>query len=300
MSSRRWPGYRRISGARALRTPRHQSRVRTRVGDSSRACWGADLVTSAADRWRQSLDAWALPEEILASAEESPWIHPPVLFDVPDVIELSPSHERAREAVPVGGTVLDVGCGGGIAAFALTPPAAHVIGVDHQSEMLTMFRANATKHGVTCQTVEGFWPAVADATPSADVVTAHHVVYNVGDIVPFLRALDEHARFRVVLEMPDHHPLAPMSEAWRYFWQLERPEGPTPSDLVDVLEEFGVHAHREQWSGAMRAEQNLEQAAHFMRIRLCLPSSREGEVRDFVATQPSLRTRELSTIWWDR
>jgi hypothetical protein len=153
---------------------------------------------------------------------------------------------------------------------------------------------------VTCQTIEGFWPAVADATPSADVVTAHHVVYNVGDIVPFLRALDEHARFRVVLEMPDHHPLASMTAAWRHFWQLERPVGPTPSDLVDVLEEFGVHAHREQWSGAMRAEQNLEWAAHFMRIRLCLPSSREDEVRDFFATQPALRTRELSTIWWDR
>jgi hypothetical protein len=49
----------------------------------------------------------------------------------------------------------------------------------------------------------------------------------------------------------------------------------------------------------MRAEQNLEQAAHFMRIRVCLPSSREGEVRDFLVTQPSLPVRELSTIWWD-
>jgi hypothetical protein len=90
-----------------------------------------------------------------------------------------------------------------------------------------------------------------------------------------------------------------MSEAWRHFWQFERPDGPTPSDLVDVLEELGVHAHREQWSGAMRVEQNLEQAAHFMRIRLCLPASREGEVRDFLTTQPESAVRELSTIWWD-
>jgi SAM-dependent methyltransferase len=266
---------------------------------SSLAFWGAEPVTSATDQWRQSLDAWALPEEIVASAEESPWIHPPVLFQVPDVINSSPSHDRAREAVPVGGTVLDVGCGGGIAAFALTPPAAHVIGVDHQAEMLTMFRANAVKHAVTCQTVEGFWPAVADATPSADVVTAHHVVYNVGDIAPFLRALDDHARVRVVLEMPDHHPLASMSEAWRNFWQLERPDGPTPSDLLEVLEELGVDAHREQWSGAMRVEQNLEQAAHFMRIRLCLPAAREGEVREFLVTQPESSVRELSAVWWD-
>ena len=56
----------------------------------------------------------------------------------PTSSESTPSHERAREAVPEGGSVLDVGCGGGVAAFALTPPATSVIGVDHQSEMLAM------------------------------------------------------------------------------------------------------------------------------------------------------------------
>ncbi len=256
-------------------------------------------MNTAADRWRQSLDAWALPDNIVSSAEESPWIHPPALFQVPEVIEPSPSHDRASEAVREGSTVLDVGCGGGIAAFALTPPATHVIGVDYQTEMLAMFEVNAAKRDVDCQTVEGLWPAVADVTPDADVVTAHHVVYNVGDIVPFLRALDDHARVRVVVEMPDRHPLTPMTEAWRHFWQLERPDGPTPSDLMDVLEEIGVHAQREKWSGAMRVGQNLEQTAHFMRIRLCLPASRESEVRDFIVTQPVSPERELSTIWWD-
>jgi len=256
-------------------------------------------VTSAVDRWRQSLEAWALPDDILAAAEESPWIHPPALFQVPEVIESTPSHDRAREALVEGGTVLDVGCGGGVAAFALTPPATHVIGVDHQADMLKMFEANAGTRGVACQTVEGFWPAVADVTPKADVVTAHHVVYNVGDIAPFLRALGDHARARVVLEMPDHHPLSSMSGAWRHFWQLERPEGPTPSDLIDVLGELGVDAHREEWSGAIRAETNVDQAAHFMRIRLCLPASREDEVRDYFATQPKSSRRGLSTIWWD-
>jgi hypothetical protein len=30
-----------------------------------------------------------------------------------------------------------------------------------------------------------------------------------------------------------------------------------------------------------------------------LPASREGEVRDFIATQPESLKRKLSTIWWD-
>ncbi len=181
---------------------------------------------SAAERWRASLARWAIPDEILALAPESPWIHPPELFGVPDVIEESPSHERAREALPDGGTVLDVGCGGGVAAFALTPPAAHVIGVDQQPRMLEMFRAAATQRGVACETIEGSWPEAAADAPRADVVTGHHVAYNVGDIVPFLRAMDHHARRRVVLELPDRHPLSSMNGAWRHFWNLERPDVP--------------------------------------------------------------------------
>ena len=118
-------------------------RVRTPRGDYSLDFWGVDAVTSAAQHWRHSLEAWAIPDEILASAEESPWIHPVELFLVPDVIDATPSHERAREALRVGGSVLDVGCGAGIAAFALTPPSTEVIGVDEQAAMLEEFRTNA-------------------------------------------------------------------------------------------------------------------------------------------------------------
>jgi SAM-dependent methyltransferase len=258
-----------------------------------------ESVISSADHWRQALEAWAIPREILDAAEESPWIHPVELFLVPAVIASTPSHERAREALREGGSVLDVGCGAGVAAFALTPPAVSVIGVDQHPQMLSEFRVNAEKRGVACRTYEGSWPELSEETPSADVVTAHHVVYNVADIAHFLRALDEHARARVVLEMPDHHPLAPMSAAWRHFWQLERPQSPTPSDLVDVLDELEIRVYRQTWKGALRTTSNLEQAAHFMRIRLCLPKSRESEVREFLSAHPAAPEMALSTIWWD-
>ncbi len=254
---------------------------------------------SAADTWRDSLAAWALPEHILAGAEESPWIHPPELFTLPTVIDLTPSHARAREAMPEGGSVVDVGCGGGVAAFALVPPAARVIGVDHQGAMLEMFARSAAERGVACATVEGFWPAVANRVEVADVVTAHHVVYNVGDIVPFLTALSEHARARVVLELPERHPLSAMSDAWRHFWGLERPVGPTPEDLLAVLADMGVTATRESFVAPLRGEHDLARAAHFARIRLCLPAARESEVYDYLASQPAPIARELSTIWWD-
>ncbi len=53
------------------------------------------------------------------------------------------------------------------------------------------------------------------------------------------------------------------------------------------------------WDGSMRTESDLESQAHFSRIRLCLPDSRENEVLEFLKTQPKVAIRNLATIWWD-
>lgn len=249
--------------------------------------------------WREKLESWAIPQEIIEIAPESPWIHPAVLFQIRQLIDLTPSHRRAFEALPVNGSILDIGCGGGIGAFAMGDKAGKVIGVDHQSQMLEMFTANARERHIESVVHEGFWPAIADQVEIADVVIAHHVVYNVGDIVPFLLAMNSHARKRVVIEMPQHHPLSNLSDAWKFFWNLERPNKPTPKDLLNVLHEIGISAHLEMWAGNMRAESELEQAVEFTRIRLCLPASRDDEVREFLIKHPQPTTRELATIWWD-
>ncbi len=248
--------------------------------------------------WADSLAKWAIPQEILDKATTTPWIHPPELFALPEVIEPTISHSRAQEALPVGGSVLDVGCGGGIATFALTD-ASHVIGVDHQSEMLEMFAANAKNRGLRCQTFEGFWPQVASEAPIADVVVCHHVVYNVAEIGPFLKALDSHARKRVVIEMPTHHPLSNLSPAWMHFWKLDRPTTPDAQDLLDVLKEIGIAAHVDYWVGKMRDRSDLDRDSEFMRVRLCLPPERLGEVREYLMQNPLPRQREIATIWWD-
>jgi len=253
-----------------------------------------------ANKWKKDLEAWAIPPEIINQAEESPWIHPPILFQLPTNIVDSFSHQMAREALPEQGSVLDIGCGGGIAAFALTGKVKNAIGVDHQPEMLTMFNENAKQRGINSETFEGFWPAVAKQVPSADVVTCHHVVYNVQEIVPFLNALNDHAHKRVVIEMPAKHPLANMDKAWNHFWQLARPTDPTPQDLVEVLGEVGIKASIHYWSGVMRQETDIEQAAEFMRIRLCLPKNRLNEVKEFIIKESPSLERELATIWWDK
>lgn len=253
----------------------------------------------ASQKWKSDLEAWSIPQEIIDQAPESPWIHPPVLFQIPQLIDLNPSHQKAFDALPEGGSILDIGCGGGIAAFAMGSKAALVIGVDHQSEMLDMFTDNANQRNIDSKVYEGFWPAVEKNVEVADVAVAHHVVYNVQEIVPFINAMNSHARKRVVLEMPQHHPLSNLSDAWKYFWKLDRPENPTPQDLKNVLGEMGINAHLHLWDGKLRQERNLDDAVRFTRIRLCLPESREPEVRQFLENHPPSEIRPLATIWWD-
>ena len=257
-------------------------------------------MTTAVGKWKSDLATWAVPQEILDQAEVAPWFHPAALFAIPETIWDSPSHQRAREAMPVGGSVLDIGCGGGIAAFAITPPASHVMGVDHQREMLDMFEKNAADRGLTAETFEGFWPALADSVPNADVVTCHHVVYNVGEIETFLKALDSHARKRVVIELPLVHPMTPRNAGWKHFWNLDRPTSPTIDDFMNVLAELGFPANVEKFAGKILLDEGEDDRVEYTRMRLCLPDSRRGEIEEFLALNPSPTSRELAVVWWDK
>ena len=256
-------------------------------------------MASAAEQWKSDLASWAIPVAILNQAVEKPWIHPPALFEIPEVIKDSLSHQRSREAMPAGGSVLDIGCGGGIASFAITPPASHVIGVDEQQAMLDLYTANAKKYSVTCETVLGQWPAVAEETPIADVVTVFHVAFNVGEIVPFLEALHSHARKRVVIEVPIVHPMSNMNAGWKHFWDLIRPTVPAAADLVTVLAEMGIKANIEFFESEILLDKKVDGANGFIRRRLCLPEERQSEVDAFIAANPMPERRKLAVIWWD-
>lgn len=249
--------------------------------------------------WRRDLAEWSIPKRILDQAPENPWIYPPAYFQVDDVITDSVSHQKAREAVPAGGSILDIGCGGGVAALACVPPAAKAIGVDLQPKMLAMFVDSVKLRGVECESFEGLWPAIAPKVSNADVVTAHHVVYNVQEIEDFLLAMNSHARKRVVIEMPQQHPQSRFAPLWQHFWNLERPSVPTPTELMRVLIDLGIRANLELWDGYMGRNVDREQEAYYSTIRLCLPQARNNEVRAQLEMLSASTSRPLATIWWD-
>lgn len=260
------------------------------------------MRVSAAQRWREHLAAWRIPDHILRQAPRSPWIHPVERFRVGDgPIPDSPSHRLAREVLDAGATVLDIGCGGGRAALALAPPATRVYGVDHQQSMLDAFAEAAERRGLRHHAVLGDWPAVADDALIADVAVAHHVAYNVADLATFARVAAAHARRRVVLELSERHPLTPMAPLWRHFWGLDRPLGPTADDALAVLREAGIPALITRWQeeGERRDDLPLAARVEFTRIRLCLPAARDAELAEVLAGQPPAPPRTVAAIWWD-
>jgi SAM-dependent methyltransferase len=262
--------------------------------------------------WTEALAAWAIPEEILSSAPESPWTFPVELFasradQSRDAV--TPSVTAALEALPSGGIVLDVGCGAGAASLPLASTASKLVGMDTSPDMLTAFGDRAADLGVAFEAIEGRWPDDADRAPVADVVVCNHVAYNAPDLAAFATALTDHARHRVVLELTAHHPQSSLNPLWLRFHGLERPTRPTADDAVAVLRHEGFDPERRDWE-APAAGGFVERASlvAWIRRRLCLPADRDPEVEEAIAPgivqgpdgTYGFEARDLVTLWWDR
>jgi SAM-dependent methyltransferase len=250
-------------------------------------------VGAAAARWTELQEGRGIPPEILAKASSNPWQHEVTHFAPPEEPADTPSRRTALDLLGDGGTVLDVGCGGGTAAFALVGPARHVTGADQQQDMLDLFAAEATARGVPHRTVLGRWPDAAAAAGTADVVVSHHVLHNIVDLVPFLQALTAAAGRGVVVEMMTEHPMAWLDPLWVRFHDLRRPPPATTDDAVAVLHEIGIDPVVQRWD---RGPIPHRPDPAWVTRRLCLPEGAVPDVAD--ALEGMERTRIAATLSW--
>ena len=258
-----------------------------------------DGQAGALERWREQLDGWAIPSEILAAAPESPWGYPVGLFRSrarrAGSRPATPSNLEAARFMPEGGSVLDVGAGAGAASLPLAGLASQLVAVDESPAMVASFLDAADAAGVPAEAVEGRWPEVAGRVGPADVVVCHHVLYNVADLAPFALALTGHARRRVVAELTDRHPLVGLRPLWRRFHDLDRPTGPGAGDAVAALAAVGLAVDRQDWEQPDRfGFDDFDELVAFTRRRLCLPAARDPEVAEALLDEG---TRQVDGVW---
>jgi SAM-dependent methyltransferase len=249
-------------------------------------------VGEAAAVWAERQEGRGIPAGILAKAETNPWHHDVGQFAAPPQPDDTPSRQAALDLLGAGGTVLDVGCGGGAAAFALAERATHVTGADQQQDMLDAFDAEAGRRGVPHRTVLGRWPEAATDAGTADVVVSHHVLHNVVDLPPFLLALTAAAGRGVVVEMMAQHPMAWLDPLWERFHGLHRPPPATTDNAVAVLRELGIEPAVQRWERVSPPRQDPV----WVTRRLCLPETSVPEVD--AALDALVRPRLVATLSW--
>ncbi|HET7013173.1 MAG TPA: class I SAM-dependent methyltransferase [Streptosporangiaceae bacterium] len=265
-------------------------------------------------RWRDELAAWAIPEPILAAVTESPWVLPTSVFarraDQLSAAPAGASFERAWAALDPPGSVLDIGSGAGAASLPLAARTTELTAVDSNQKMLDLLGERAAARSLPFRCVNAVWPEAADdqQLPPSDVVTCHHVIYNVPDLLPFLTAMTTHARRQVVVELTLAHPLTSLNELWYQFHGLRRPTGPTAHDVLEILTAMGVRCDFRQWQRPGGGDfPSMAELVDVTRRRLCLPPERAGEVESALVTagvdpgHPAdlgSSGREVMTIWW--
>ncbi|MGW4487957.1 class I SAM-dependent methyltransferase [Amycolatopsis sp. NPDC004368] len=269
---------------------------------------------SAVRKWAEQLAEWAVPAAIADAVADPPWVLPRRVFerraDAQIAAPIGATFAEAAAVLAEPGTVLDVGVAAGATSLSLVGRAGvtAVCGVDGDQQLLASFAARAARLGVAAEPVLGHWPQAASRVADADLVLCGNVVYNVPDLAPFIAALTDRARRRVVLETAAAHPLTELNDLWARFHGVRRPLGPTAGDFLAALAELGIEPQVTRWRRPDEAEhETFADLVDVTRRRLCLPAERSGEVAAALlelgvdpALPPDLGSsgRELVTVSW--
>lgn len=253
------------------------------------------------DSWRETILCSAVPQDIIDSAPEPEVSLEPERFrwnpqeDTRQPVR--PSRRHALEALPDGGTVLDVGVGGGASSLGLAPKVGTIVGVDPLEGMLESFLASAREAGVTAQAVLGSWPEVAGEVGPADVAVCHHAMYRVIEIEDFVTALTACARHRVVVELSARSPLAGLNPLWKILHRIDRPD-PLVADQVEaVLTSLLLAVEREDIVLPPRVQEVTPELVAFARRRLYVGPERDPEIERYLRAREAQEQRVVA-LWW--
>lgn len=258
-------------------------------------------MTAAGDRWREAVRGLAVPQSIRdAAPDPGPPLEASRFRWNPEEDAkqpVRPSRRRALEALPEGGTVLDVGVGGGASSFGLAGRAGLIVGVDPLEGMLEAFLESAADVGVEVRAVLGRWPDVAGEVEPADVAVCHHAVYGVEEVEDFVGALTASARHRVVIEVSTRSPLAQLNPLWESIHGLTRPDPPVADNLQAVLVDMGLAVEREDMLLPPRLPEVTPDLVAFVRRRLHVGPGHDDRIESWLQAREPVE-HGVAALWW--
>lgn len=261
----------------------------------------APPTSRPADRWREMLRRSAVPQAVIDAAPEPDVALEPERFrwkpDEDARQPVRPSRRRALEVLPEGGSVLDVGVGGGASSLGLAAKAALIVGVDPMEGMLESFQASARAAGVETRAVLGSWPDVAGEVGPADIAVCHHAIYRAVELEDFVAAMTERARRRVVIEVSDRSPLSAFDPLWKAIHSIERPVWSVADEAQASFAAMGLGVEREDMVLPARPQEVSPELVAFSRRRLYVGPERDPEIEQFLRERKPQDHRVVA-LWW--
>ena len=210
-------------------------------------------------------------------------------------------------------TVLDVGAGTGRHTLPLAREVVRVVAIDPSPAMLRFLREEIAAAGLSnVEVIEGAWPEAATQAPVTDIVICAHVLYPIEEVVPFLRALDAHARRFVFLNLMVWQPWFDQLGLWEAVHGEPRRPQPTYIDAVNVLHQLGCYANVEvAWVETPRGFESLDEAVERFAETVAVGDDPEQHARLREALAARLEQREdgrlafpirrypVATVWWE-
>ena len=226
---------------------------------------------------------------------------------------VDPLVASVRKQLRAEDTILDIGAGTGRHAVALAPHAQRVTALDPSPAMLAFLREDAEEASLdNIDVIEGAWPDAAGETPEADIVISANVLYPIEDVVPFLVAMDGHARRLCFLQLMTRQPWFDPPGLWQAVHGEPRRPQPAYMEAVNLLHQLGCYANVEiAWADIPRTFDSLDIAVERFAESVAVGDDEERRARLRAALEETLEIRSdgtlalagqrfpQATVWWE-
>lgn len=209
-----------------------------------------------------------------------------------------------------GDCVLDIGAGSGRYVAPLAQAGMHVKALEQSPSMREQIGIVIQEQQLShVEILAESWPTSHPV--ECDVAMAAHVLYAVGDIAPFVKAMHQTARKMCVILLGVRHPTTPVLPLWHAYHGYERLPLPGAMECVAALAQLGIAANVHMLPApAPISYASVADAATEMCYRLRLPYGEPYQhqlatliARDWIVAEdgsvsPPDTPPPHAAIWW--